>query len=139
MEDDADIGHLILEPGDLNGNYDYIADIESMQIPDKGEILIRMRELIALAQSPETQQALMLEGWSLKTKDILEDTFEQAGIKDASKYFERMQGGLNAGLIEQGGAQGSTGSPATAGAVQPGGLGGSSKTPSVRKAPNLLG
>ena len=100
MENDGQTGHMIVEPDDLSGEYDYIPDIESMQLPDNNQLIAANSRMIELSLNPVTQQTLMQEGYKLKMKDLLEDTFELLGKKDADKYFEKLQqdpmmGGIN--------------------------------------------
>ena len=99
VEEDGQFGSLILEPEDLSGNYDFIPDIESMRLPDDQQILAAKKQMIELALNPLTYQLLAQEQYKLKVKEVLEDFFEQLGMKDADKYFEKIQnlqeGGLN--------------------------------------------
>jgi hypothetical protein len=127
MEPGGEVGHLLMEPNDLSGVYDYIPDIESMALPNQAEILNTKRQLIELAQSPATTQMLASEGYKVKFKDLLEDFLEQTGAKDADKYFEKLpEGGMNAGIDPTGGAaaqgidpsQGMVGAPSMAGVNQ---------------------
>ena len=108
--EDGEVGNLILEPEDLAGNYDYIPDVESMQLPDKNQILTSKMKLIELATNPQIAQGLMVEQYKIKLKDLLEDTFEDMGAKDADKYFEKIEGGLN-GINQAGGINPQAGGP----------------------------
>lgn len=89
IETGGEAGRLYIEPEDLAGHYDYIPDIESMQIPDDTQVLAAKKQMIELAQNPATQQTLMQEGFKLKLRELMEDFFEQIGLKDADKYFEQ--------------------------------------------------
>lgn len=91
LEDTGEMGHLILEPQDLSGNYDYIADIETMSIPNRIEQAALKKQLFELSQTPAVMQSLAAEGYKIKTKELLEDTMEELGVKDADKYFEKME------------------------------------------------
>jgi len=102
MEDDMQTGALILEPEDLSGNYDYIADIESMRIPDEAQILQASKNMVETALNPAATQMLAQEGYKLKVKDLLEDFFEQLGKKDADKYFEKIQPQLPVPAMQNG-------------------------------------
>lgn len=112
LEEGGEAGSLILEPDDLSGNYDYIADTASMVLPDDAQILSAKKQMVELALNPATGQQLMQEGYKLKVKEVIEDFFEQLGLKDAEKYFEKAQqlGGMpDAGI-----------NPAGAGSLIPG-------------------
>lgn len=93
MDEDGQGGTLILEPEDLDGLYDYVPDVESMQLPDTEQLVSAGKQLIEIALNPATTQLLMQEGFQIKTKEILEDYFERLGVKDADKYFEKVQQG----------------------------------------------
>ena len=109
-------GTLVVEPEDLSGNYDYIPDVESMRLADDAQTLQVKRQMIEFAKDPITLQILQLQGYRIKLKDLMEDFFEQLGLKDADKYFERSgQGGVS------GGQELSPVSPG-AGGIAPGGV-----------------
>lgn len=136
VEPGGEVGHLIIEPEDLSGNYDYIPDIESMQLPDEGKMLAAKKQAIDMALLPQTAQLLASEGYSLKFKELFEDYLEHLGQKDAEKYFEKGgqngaqqagpagigAGALGGGLIEGQGMVGGAGTMAQgqAGPVVPG-------------------
>jgi len=108
VEESGEVGHLIIEPDDISGNYDYIPDIESMSVPDDAQLLAVQKQMIETALDEKAQMMLANQGYRLKFKELLEDFFEQLGKKDADKYFEKIQEGeLNVpGQLNQGGAGG---------------------------------
>jgi hypothetical protein len=103
-------GDLIIEPDDMNGLYDYIPDIESMALPNDAQIAAQKRQLLELATNPSVQQILQSEGTKIKYKELLIDLFEQLGVRDAEKYFEKARQPKPIGQAQQ----------ARAGSVQPG-------------------
>ena len=118
MDENGNGGKLIIEPEDLDGDYEYIPDMQSMKIPDEISKQQQMNQLIGLLLNPVVSQLLAGEQYKLKLKEFLEDTMEQGGLKDADKYFEKIdQGGLN-GQVNQGGGVGAQAS----GANQPNGI-----------------
>ena len=136
----GEVGHLLLEPDDLSGTYDYIPDIESMALPDEAQLLNVKKQLVELAQNPQVAQSLAMEGYKLKSKELMEDFFEQAGLKDADKYFDKLpsSGGLN-GEFNQGGAGGVGPSPVGAGPNQAQGMAGGIPTNAGAQVPQQLG
>jgi len=86
---DGDTGHLIIEPEDLAGTYDYIADVTSMALPDDTQLIGAKKQMIDLMINPATLNVLAGEGYKPKLKEIMEDFFEQLGMKDADKYFTK--------------------------------------------------
>lgn len=103
MDSTGEGGTLILEPDDLSGTYDYIPDIESMSLPNDEQILTLQAKAIEMAKDPVIAQQMQMAGYTIKMKELVEDFFEKAGLKDADKYFEKMQGGLN-GAVNPGAA-----------------------------------
>ena len=113
-------GELLVEPQDLWGNYDYIADIESMMPPNNEQLLRAKQEAIGLAKDPAVIQQLALEQKQIKLSELMEDYFEQLGFKDAGKYFGELpvspmmpngQIDPNTGQPIAGGAEGAQGIP----------------------------
>ena len=72
------------------------------------------------------QQATMLlaqEGYKVKVKDLMVDTLEDAGFKDADKYFEQLQPNpMEGGTIDP-----ITGQPIQGAGAIPGGAGASAQ------------
>jgi len=95
MEEGDEVGSLILTPEDLSGNYDFIPDVESMQLPTDEQKGIMKRQLLEQARDPNTIALLQQEGIRIKMKELLEDSLEDVGLKDAEKYFEKIQEGPN--------------------------------------------
>jgi hypothetical protein len=91
IEEGGEIGHLIVEPDDLSGNYDYIPEVRSMELPDVQQIQI-LRQMIEQAKDPTAVALRLREGYRLKLKDLEQDFFEMLGMKDSSKYYERIGG-----------------------------------------------
>jgi len=112
-------GNLIIEPGDLQGNYNYIPDIESMAAPSDQDIEQKLMALLTTMTNPAIVQGLMQEGVRPKYKELLTKAIEATNVvKDADAYFEdikntQMGGGINEGQINGGGV------PAAAGGVSP--------------------
>lgn len=91
VSDDNQFGELFIEPEDLSGMYDYIPDIQSMQLPDDTQSIQALKQLVDIAFNPQTAELLAQDSFKLKTKDLLEDYFEKFGLKDADKYFDKLQ------------------------------------------------
>lgn len=91
LQQGGSYGELLLEPDDLSGTYDYIPDLESMQIPDNNALVTAKQQMVEIALNPATSQLLMQDQYKLNVKELLEDFFEQLGVKEADKYFERIQ------------------------------------------------
>lgn len=128
VDEVGDTASIILEEEDLSGVFDYIPDVESMQIPDSNAINARKRQLMELSLNPNAQQQLQAEGFKIKFKDLMEDFFEDVGMTDAEKYFEKSNTGGDQGLQTGGiaggdaGIQGVAGGPAPVAQVQGGEL-----------------
>ncbi len=124
-------GNLIIEPGDLAGNYNYIPDIESMSAPSQEQIEQKLMAIIGLAVNPVVGQQLAQEGKYIKMSDLIVKAFEVTNvIKDAEAYIgnisdlqNQMGGGMNVqGQINPGGVAPTTGGTPTQGNVPNGGM-----------------
>lgn len=88
MGDGAD---LYVTPEDLDGSFDYIADVKSMAMGTDIQMQQSRQEAIEmLTTRPNVVQLLQQQGWNVKIKDLLEANFEDKGFKDASRYFEKV-------------------------------------------------
>ena len=121
-------GNLIIEPGDLAGNYDYVPDIESMAAPTSQDIEQKLMSLLMTMTNPAIIQGLAAEGVRPKYKELLTRAIETTNVvKDADSYFEdisnQMMGGVQNGsqVINGGEAQAGGGIP-TEGAMPNGGM-----------------
>ena len=97
-------GDLYVEPTDLKGNYDFIADVEAMALNTEDTIKgSRQQAITLLVTNPNLLQLLSQEGIKPKFKDLFVSWLEDSGFKDADKYFETVpstsQGGAQAGGI----------------------------------------
>lgn len=124
-------GNLIIEPGDLAGNYDYIPDVESMSTPQPEQIEQKMTALLATVTNPAIIQLLAQEGTKPKVKEILIKMMESTNVvKDADGYFEDlppqqpmgMEGGVNANQINAGGVNPTEGGIPNQGVMPTGGM-----------------
>ncbi len=89
---------LYVEPSDLLGTYDYVADVESMSINagDK-EKAGRQTAVQTLITNPIVTQMLSAEKVQPKFKELMVAWLEDNGFKDAEKFFttipDQPQGG----------------------------------------------
>ena len=91
MSPDNSMAELHVEKDDLVGEYDYIADVESMQPQSSEQLLAAKRAALEMAKDPEFSQLLTAEGTKVKVQELMEDYLETLGFKDAAKYFEKLQ------------------------------------------------
>ena len=104
VSEHGDIADITLLPEDLDGTYDYVADVKSMSIGASDMLMqARARAIDRLTTNPTVIQLLAQEGYTPKIKGLLVDDFEGTGISDASKYFEKIQ--PNQAAPANGGAQ----------------------------------
>ena len=87
----GDSAELSIVPEDLNGNYDYIADVKSMAI-GAGEELARARaKAMDRFVDPTVNQMLLSEGFRPKIKEMLSADLESTGLRDAERFFEAIE------------------------------------------------
>jgi len=126
MDEGGQQGTLLMEPADLEGDYDYIPDVSSMSSnATENEVKSRSEAIQMLTGvDPKTGQpigvAAMLakEGIQVKVQDLVEDYLEDIGMKDASKYFEKIPQNpmMQGGGLQNGQAQIDPNGPGAAGA-----------------------
>jgi hypothetical protein len=84
-------GNLIVEEGDLMGDYDYIPDIESMGAPSDQQVETKLTAILGMLTNPAIQAGLASEGKKAKYSELLIKMLEASKvIKDADQYFEAL-------------------------------------------------
>lgn len=87
-------GQLYVQASDLLGNYDFIADVKSMSMSaSDDEKAARDRAVTAILSNPNTLMILQQQGIQPKFKDLFVSWLEDAGFKDADRYFEAIPPG----------------------------------------------
>jgi hypothetical protein len=83
------VGSLVVEPEDLKGSFDFIADVQSMQLgAGDDERSGRDMAMKTILQSPVTVQLLQQDKVKPKFRELLVAWLDDNGFKDAEKYFE---------------------------------------------------
>lgn len=91
LDDSGEMGTLYMTPEDMEGSYDYIADVEPMRANSSQEDSKLLGDMFTMAVNPQATQMLASEGKKLKLSELMIDMFEAAGKKGSEKYFEVMQ------------------------------------------------
>jgi len=92
MEDDGESGLLAVEPSDLEGNYDFIIDVESMTVgADEERKQSRQQAVTLLTSNPNVTQLLSTEGVKPKFKELFIVWLEDMEMSDAERFFENVQ------------------------------------------------
>jgi hypothetical protein len=99
VEGNGTVGHLIIEPEDLSGTYDYIPDVGSMSQMAPEEKVTAMSNALTMATGvdPKTGQpsglnAMMREEKKkVKATELFTDILEESGFKDADQYIESIE------------------------------------------------
>lgn len=79
---------LYVTPDDMEGVYDYIPDVKSMSQGAGDQLAKARQEALQMLLNPATSQMLMQEGIKPKFKEVLVAALEDAGLKDAERFFE---------------------------------------------------
>lgn len=120
---------LAVEPADIKGSYDFVVDVESMQVnSDEERKQARQAAVSLLATNPQVTTMLLQEGTKPKFKELFITWLEDLGFSDAERFFDKAtkadmmmgmmggQGGAAAAMAGMPGAggppQGSEGAPA---------------------------
>lgn len=87
----GDSAELSVVPEDLEGTYDYIPDVRSMSIGSDRELMqARMQAIQSFTTNPVVLQLLAEEGYKPKVKELLRTSFEDTGLRDADRFFEKI-------------------------------------------------
>ena len=86
----GDIAEVVATPEDLEGLFDYVADVRSMSLGATEELMAARQQAIELFTSnPTVLQLLQQEGWTPKIKEIISANLEDFGLKDSDRFFEK--------------------------------------------------
>lgn len=83
--------NLYLTPEDLDGDYNYIVDVKSMEAGSGTEYVQSRQQALEMMKDESLQQLLFQEGFRPKVKDLIVDTLNGGGFNDSQKYFEKIE------------------------------------------------
>lgn len=137
VNDTGDIAEVYATPDDFEGTYDYIADVKSMASGAEQDLILGRQNavnmLLSAPTSPFVIQLLNAEGFRPKVKELLESNFEDLGLKDASRFFEKLPPPQPMANVDP--TTGQPINPAQAGAGQMGGVQPPMQQPGLPTAP----
>lgn len=84
---DGSAADLSVLPADLEGEYDYIADVKSMSIGATQDLLKSQNNLLTTLTNPQVLLLLQQQGVKPNVKELIESISENSGLSDAEKYF----------------------------------------------------
>lgn len=87
----GDEATLRVTPDDMDGDYDYIADVKSMAAGTLQEQIDGRSKIVDIIQNPQVMQMLTQEGLQVNIKELLSSIFEDLGLKDADRYFTKVE------------------------------------------------
>jgi hypothetical protein len=127
VNETGDVADISMVPDDLDGNFDYIADVKSLAAGSEQEQMNGQQAMInTLLTGPSAVNVIQMlqgEGYKLKVKEMLSDSFENLGANDPERYFEKIQ---QSAIMGNGQTPGQPGQPVIdptqAGAPQMGGI-----------------
>lgn len=100
----GDVAEVSIVPADLDGTFDYIADVKSMASGASEEMTKAKQSMFQLfTTNPTVLQLLLDEGYKPAMKELLEESFSDAGINDPERFFTKVQQDV-AGAGQMGGA-----------------------------------
>lgn len=87
MDDSAE---LSIVPQDLEGKYDYVADVKSMSIGSSESLKQAMMQAVEMLTSNKMVIGQLREaGYTTDIKSLLATTLEQIGLTDADRFFQK--------------------------------------------------
>jgi len=87
LDENGDGADIYVTPEDLEGSYDYVADVSSMASGADQSAREGQQNMFVTLTNPVVQQGLMSEGVTVKWKDLLVNIFENNGAKDSGRFF----------------------------------------------------
>lgn len=82
-------GHLFAEKSDYKGDFDFLADVDAMGMPnDQSDSQNRQ---LFMQDLEKIMPLIKEQGYSVKWKELSSAIAEKVGIKDSEKYFEKIQ------------------------------------------------
>jgi len=99
----GDSAELSVVPDDLEGSYDFIPDMKSMDTSAGEQAVIARSQALSQMSNPNMLQLLQLQGWKPLIKDVLVANFEDWGLNDAGRFFEQINqnGASQPGILGQ--------------------------------------
>ena len=91
VSDNGTEAELYLQREDFDGVYDYIPDVTSMSSGASANLKSSRQVALTTALNPTVQQMLAAQGETMNIKDLLIQSFEDAGMKDAEGLFVTSQ------------------------------------------------
>ena len=117
VDENGNEANLVLVPEDLEGYYDYVADVKSMTSTfAEDQMLSQQRTLQLLTTNPVVLQLLNAEGYKPNIKELLVKNIESGGDSDGERYFTKIEetaqpGAAPTGNMEQPGLPGVPATP----------------------------
>lgn len=117
VSDMGDEAELSMVPEDLDGTYDYIADVQSMASGAQADVMQGRQQVLEAMQNPQLIQQLAAEGKRVKVSDLLISIWDGLNL-EGERYIEDinpqgMAGQAQGGdpSMQQGMPQGAQGMP----------------------------
>lgn len=82
---------VVMTPEDVQGTFDYIADVASMSINSDQDMRQGQEKMLQTILNPAVLSLLQAEGVKIKLKELLVNNFENNGAKDANRFFETIE------------------------------------------------
>lgn len=94
LNDMGDSAELSLLPADLQGTFDYVPDVKSMAMGASDQLTQARQQAIALLTNNQmVLNLLQQEGYRPNVKEIFTETLEDAGLRDAERFFSEVNSG----------------------------------------------
>lgn len=87
----GDAASLTIVPDDLDGLYDYIPSIRSMQSGADEELANARQKAFEMMMMPQVQQMLAMNGKQTDVYTLLSAIFEDSGLRDSERFFTDIQ------------------------------------------------
>lgn len=98
----GDAASLTIVPDDLDGLYDYIPSVKSMQSGADEELANARMKAFEMMLNPAVQQMLMQQGKQTEIYTLLTAIFEDSGLRDAERFFTDVSNSPSMGELPPG-------------------------------------
>lgn len=91
MSSDNQGANLIVLPADLEGEFDFVADVHSMAMGANQDTIQNQNQLLQTIINPAVLQLFTQQGVVPNVKELIESIAQNSGLADAEKYFGTAQ------------------------------------------------
>lgn len=90
ISDQGSVADLYITPGDLEGEYDYIPDIQALSSSATNDNIQARQQAFSLMTNPVVVKSLLDQGYQPDMKEIISGLLDDLNLKNGEKYFKQI-------------------------------------------------